>query len=180
MNNRNRRYKPYQKRKYYYLNYKIEAQELRVITASGEQVGVLSKDDAIRKAKEEGLDLVLIAPAAKPPVAKIIDFKKFLYLENKKDKEAKKGSKKSGTKDVNFSLFTAEADLQRFVNRSIEFLEKGNQVRINLKLKGREMTKKPMALKAVAEFIGKLGEVNVAKEPRIEGRIVRAVVSKKK
>lgn len=167
-------------KRFYQLNHRIEASELRVVTATGEQLGVISKSEALGQAKERDKDLVLIAPNAKPPVAKIIDFKKFLYLEDKKAKEAKKGAKKSLTKDIKLSLFTAEADLERFVRRGKQFLEKGNQLRINLTLRGREMTKSSMAIEAVKSFIEKLGDVNIAKEPRKEGRVIRAVVSKKK
>lgn len=131
-------------------------------------------------AVERELDLVLIAPQAKPPVAKIIDFKKFLYQESKKQKEAKKGIKKSTVKDVVLSLFVAQGDYQRFLKKAHEFLDEGHQIRINLTLKGRELGKKPMAFDLVNKFIRDLGDVNVSKPPRMEGRVVRAVVSKKK
>ena len=134
----------------------------------------------MRIALEQEVDLVLIAPNAKPPVAKLIDFKKFLYQEQKKQKEARKGIKKSIVKDIKISLFIAEGDAQRFEEKAKEFLSEGNQIRINLSLKGREMGKKDMALAKVKSFIAALGEVNVSKEPRIEGRVVRAVVSRKK
>lgn len=166
--------------KFYYTNYRIEAPELRVIDQEGKQVGLLSKEEALKQAQALELDLVLIAPNAQPPVAKIIDFKKFLYQEEKKAKEAKKGIKKSIVKDVNLSLFIADADLERMQHKAEEFLSEGNQVRINLKLSGRELGKKDMAYGLMNEFIKKLGEINVSKEPRLEGRVVRAVVARKK
>jgi translation initiation factor IF-3 len=153
---------------------------LRVINEKGEQVGVLSKTEAQRQADQAGIDLVLIAPNAKPPVAKIIDFKKFLYQEEKKEQEAKKGIKKSGSKDISLSLFIGVADLTRLENKGKEFLKDGYQVRINLLLRGREVVKKPMAFDLVNKYIANLGEVNVSKPPRLEGRIIRAVVAKKK
>lgn len=134
----------------------------------------------MRIALEQEVDLVLIAPNAKPPVAKLIDFKKFLYQEQKKQKEARKGIKKSIVKDIKISLFIAEGDVQRLEEKAKEFLSEGNQIRINLSLKGREMGKKDMALAKVKSFVAALGEVNISKEPRIEGRVVRAVVSRKK
>lgn len=170
----------YQPRKYYFTNFRIEAQTLRVIDEKGQQIGVLTKEQALRKAQEMSLDLVLIAPKAVPPVAKIIDFKKFLYQEEKKAKEAKKGIKKSTTKDISLSLFIAEGDLLRLENKAKEFLKDGHQVRINLTLRGREMGKKPMAFDLVTKFITQLGEINVSKPPRIEGRVIRSVVAKKK
>ena len=174
-------YRPrFQPRHFYFTNYRIEAQSLRVIDEKGEQIGVLSKDEALRKAQDAGLDLVLIAPKAQPPVAKIIDFKKFLYQEEKKAKEAKKGIKKSTTKDISLSLFIAEGDLTRLENKAKEFLAEGHQVRINLTLRGREMGKKPMAFDLVNKFINSLGEINISKPPKIEGRVIRSVVAKKK
>lgn len=117
---------------------------------------------------------------AKPPVAKIIDFKKFLYQEEKKLKEAKKGIKKSIVKDIKLSLFIGAADLERFETKAKEFLEEGSQVRLNLTLKGREMAKRDMGLELMSKFIGSLGEVNISKEPRLEGRVIRAVIARKK
>lgn len=170
----------HQSRKYYFTNFKIEAATLRVINEKGEQIGVLSKQEALKKAQEMQLDLVLIAPKAIPPVAKIIDFKKFLYQEEKKAKEAKKGIKKSTTKDISLSLFIAEGDLIRLENKAKNFLKEGHQVRINLTLKGREMGKKQMAFDLINKFIGSLGEINISKSPRIEGRVIRSVVAKRR
>lgn len=170
----------YQPRKYYFTNYRIEASNLRVINEKGEQIGVLSKEEALRKSQEMGLDLVLIAPKAQPPVAKIIDFKKFLYQEEKKAKEAKKGIKKSTTKDISLSLFIAEGDLLRLENKAKEFLSDGHQVRVNLTLRGREMGKKQMAFDLINKFTASLGEINISKPPKIEGRVIRSVVAKKK
>lgn len=151
-----------------------------MVDAEGKQVGVLSKDEALKQAQELEMDLILIAPQAQPPVAKIIDLKKFLYQEEKKAKEAKKGVKKSTTKDIKLSLFIAEADYERLAEKGREFLADGNQLRVNLSLKGREMGKKDMALQKVKMFIVSLGDVTVSKEPRVEGRVIRAVVSRKK
>lgn len=167
-------------KKYYTLNFRIEALEMRVIDAQGKQVGVLSRQEALDRAQADGLDIVLIAPHAKPPVAKLIDFKKFLYQESKKEKEAKKGMKKSTVKDVNISLFMGEADQNRMISKAKEFLLEGNQVRINMKLVGREMGRIPMAIDHMNKFILAMGDVNVSKEPKLEARVVRAVIAKKK
>lgn len=153
---------------------------LRVIDNQGKQLGVLSKQEALLKAQERDEDLVLIAQHADPPVAKIIDFKKFLYQEEKKSKEARKGIKKSIVKDLKLSLFIGPADLERVVKKGIEFLKAGSQVRLNLTLKGREMGKKQMAFHLITKYITQLGDVNISKEPRMEGRVIRAVVARKK
>lgn len=167
-------------RKFYFTNFRIEASELRVIDDQGKQLGVMTKQEALRISQEKGIDLVLIAAKAVPPVAKVIDFKKFLYQEEKKQKEAKKGIKKSVVKDVQISLFIAQGDFDRVVKKAKDFLGEGNQLRVNLALRGREMGKKQMAFDLITRFISQLGEVNISKEPRMEGRVIRAVVSRKK
>jgi len=167
-------------KKYYTINHNISVSPLRVVDHESKQIGLLSKEEAMKMAMEREADLVLIAPNAKPPVAKMIDFKKFLYQEGKKLKDSRKGIKKSTVKDIKISLFIAEGDLKRFEEKAKEFLSDGNQVRINLSLKGREMGKKDMAVRKAKEFIARLGDVNVSKEPKVEGRVIRAVVSRKK
>lgn len=177
MRNTNRKLTP---KKFYITNYNISVSPLRVIDSEGNQVGVLTKEEAFQKAKDQEEDLILIAPNAKPPVAKIIDFKKFLYQEEKKLKEAKKGIKRSIVKDIKLSLFIAQGDLDRIIEKGREFLDQGNQLRLNLTLKGREMGKRDMGMALAKRYIESLGEVNISKEPRQEGRVIRAVVSKKK
>ena len=173
-------YKPRPEKKFYFINHRIEAPTLRVIDKEGKQVGVLAKQEALRIAQEQETDLVLIAPSANPPVAKLIDFKKFLYQEEKKLKEARKGIKKSIVKDIKLSLFIAEGDLTRLMNKTKEFLDEGNQVRINLLFRGREIGKRQMGFDLINKFLNTLGEINVSKEPRLMGRIISTVVSRKK
>lgn len=173
-------YKRKSNKRFYQLNYRIKPEKLRVIDTQGKQIGVFRKREALKIAQDKGLDLILVAPKAEPPVAKIADFKKFLYQLDKKEKEAKKGAKKSVAKDIKLSLFIAEADLSRLVKKSLEFLNQGYQVRLNLPLKGREIVKKERGFKLMTDFINRLGEVTISKKPRLEGRIIRAVVSSKK
>lgn len=165
--------------RFYFINFNINAPTLRVLDEKDKQIGVMSKNEALNQAQSQQLDLVLIAPKANPPVAKIIDFKKFLYQEEKKAKEAKKGVKKSTTKDINLGLFIALADMERLQNKAKEFLKDGNQVRINLTLRGREIAKKEMAFELINKFIASLGDINLSKPPRLEGRVLRAVVANK-
>ncbi len=153
---------------------------MRVIDGEGKQVGLLSKQEALRIAQEREMDLVLIAPKAVPPVAKIVNFKKFLYQEEKKEHSARRGIKKSIVKDLKLSLFIGPADLERLERRGKEFIDEGNQLRLNLTLRGREMVKKDMAFALMRKVITALGDVNVSKEPKLEGRVIRAVVAKKK
>ena len=167
-------------KKRYITNERIRGDEFRLIDDKGEQVGVVSRDEAFAYAKAREIDLILIASQAKPLVVKAIDLHKHIYQEEKKNKDSKKGQKKSGTKDVQLSLFIGEGDLERFRKKSIEFLEDGYQVRIRLLLKGRELGKKPMAFDKVHAFIGSLGEVTVAVPPKMQGRVCTAVVVRKK
>ena len=167
-------------KKFYFINHRIEAPTLRVIDKEGKQIGILSKFDALKQAQTQELDLVLIAPKADPPVAKIINFKKFLYQEEKKQKEAKKGIKKSIVKDIKLSLFIAKADLNRLINKAKDFLDAGNQVRINLLFRGREIGKRALGFDLINKVIKDLGEVNISKEPRLMGRIISTVISRRK
>jgi len=177
-----RNFRPYKRKtkQYYQLNYRIPSGDVRVLDSQGKQIGVMPRDQAIQMARSQDFDLVLIAPKAFPPVAKITDFKKFLYEEEKKLKEAKKGAKKSVVKDLMLSLFIGPADFERVVKRGKEFLEDGNQLRLNLTLRGREIVKKQMAFELMNKYISLLGEMNVSKEPRLEGRVIRAVIASKK
>lgn len=167
-------------KRYYTINYQIQTPQLRVIDKEGKQIGILKKDEALKVAKEAEEDLILIAPNANPPVAKIMDFRKFLYQEGKKQKEAKKGIKKGIVKDIKLSLFIGPADLERMIKKAEDFLNEGNQVRINITMRGRELGKKDLGIELANKVIKSLGELNIAKEPRIEGRVIRAVVSRKK
>lgn len=164
----------------YLLNERIEASLIRLIDDRSKQIGVLSKEEALRLAREKGLDLVLISHHANPPVVKLIDFNKFLYQEKKKQQEAKKGSKKSVIKDIKLSLFIGRGDLERLIKKTRAFIEQGHQVRLGLLLKGREMGKKQMGLELVHQFIKSVGDVAVAIQPRLQGRVVIAVIGRKK
>lgn len=118
------------------INQRITARELRVIGSQGENFGVLSLEDALRKADEQGLDLIEISPTANPPVAKIADFGKWLYEENKKAKTAKK-THTTEIKTVQVKLATGDNDLALKAKKASEWLSEGNRVRIDLFLPGR-------------------------------------------
>jgi translation initiation factor IF-3 len=119
------------------INFQIQAKELRVITEDGQNLGILSKEDALDKAKELGLDLIEISPNAVPPIAKIIDYGKFEYDENKKLKQSKAKSKSVEVKSLQVKVGTGDHDLELKAKKTSEWLKEGNQVRINLFLQGR-------------------------------------------
>lgn len=164
----------------YIINDRISASSMRLIDDKGKQIGILSREEACQMAQEKQLDLVLITNHVEPPIVKLIEFNKFLYQENKKQQEAKKGSKKAGIKDIKLSLFIGRGDLERLVKKARAFLEEGHQVRIGLLLKGREMGKKPMGFDLMNQYITTVGEVTISHQPKIQGRVIIAVIGRKK
>ena len=108
----------------------------------GAQIGIVSKIEALQKAKELGLDVVEVASSAKPPVAKLIDYKKFKYQEARKERESKKTQKNVGVKEIRLRPFIGQHDFDTRLKRANEFLASGNQVKINVLYKGRELGRK--------------------------------------
>ncbi|MFH1244513.1 MAG: translation initiation factor IF-3 [bacterium] len=127
--------------KFYAVNQFIKAAEMRVVDDTGKQIGVMTKTEALRIAEEKGVDLVEIAPTAKPPVCKVIDFKKFKYLEAKKDREGKAASGKVEIKEIRFSPFIAMGDMNSRLERIKDILGDGDRVKIVVKFTGRQITK---------------------------------------
>ncbi|KKU46726.1 MAG: Translation initiation factor IF-3 [Microgenomates group bacterium GW2011_GWC2_46_7] len=127
--------------KFYAVNQFIKATEMRVVDDTGKQIGVMTKAEALRIAGEKGVDLVEIAPMAKPPVCKVIDFKKFKYLEAKKDREGKAASGKVEIKEIRFSPFIALGDMNSRLERIKDILSGGDRVKIVVKFTGRQITR---------------------------------------
>ena len=170
-----------EQRKFYRTNERIFASTLRVLDSSGSQIGILPKHEALTLAREQGLDLVEVAPAAKPPVAKLIDFKKFLYQEEKKKREEKKKAKNSETKEVRLGPFMSDNDLGVMVKRAREFIEDGDKVRLVVKFKGRQITKQQFGAGVIQKVVASLADVaKMEKEPRMEGRQLVAILSHEK
>ena len=127
--------------------------------------------EAQNKARELELDLVEIAPEAKPPVVKIIDFKKFKYLEDKKEKEARRHAKQTELKEVRFSPFIGQHDLETAINKTKKFLSEGDMVKISVVFTGRQMAHQEFGPKMLARVMSLLeGMANQEREPRFEGR----------
>lgn len=151
---------------------------LRLLDTDGKQIGILSKFEALAKAQEAGLDLVEIAPTAKPPVAKIIDFNKFLYQEEKKKKEEKKKAKASETKEIRLGPFMSDNDLQVMVRRGREFLEDGDKIKLVVKFRGRQITHPEFGHGVIRKFVLALDDISkVDREAHFEGRQIIAVLS---
>ena len=165
-------------RRYYRINERIYANSLRVLDSEGKQIGILTKIDALAKAKEQELDLVEIAPSAKPPVAKIIDFNKFLYQEEKKKREEKKKAKTTETKEVRLGPFMNDHDLQIMINRARDFLENSDKVRFVVKFKGRQITHPEFGEAVVGKVVKDLEDISkVERVPHFEGKQLIAIIS---
>lgn len=144
--------------KFYRINQNIRAPKLRVIDETGKQIGILTLTEALDIAKEKQVDLVEIAPTASPPVAKIIDFKKFRYLEEKKERKAKGGIRGGAIKGIRLTPFIAQADFDFRVRKAEEFLEKGNKVRVAIRFLGRQLGKKEFGYNLIKRFTEALSD----------------------
>lgn len=161
--------------KYYKLNHNIRAFELRVLDEDNKQVGVMTKEEALQLATQQGVDLVEIAPNATPVVAKLIDFKKYKYEEAKREKEARKKTKETTTKEVWLTPRMAEHDLNVKIARIKEFLEDGDRVKLTVKFTGREMAHTNLGFDVVKRVVASVAELGKPdREPRMEGRRLTA------
>lgn len=159
------------------INEEIKHKEVRVIAGDSEQLGVMNTHDALEKAYEMGLDLVLIAPTANPPVCKIMDYGKFRYERDKRDKEAKKKQQTVEVKEVQLSCRIDVHDFNTKANNAIRFLNAGNKVRVVLRYKGREMAHQEIGYDIMKKFTEVCAEAgHVDKQPTIEGRIMSMIV----
>ncbi len=144
----------------------------------GKQVGLLTRQEALKKAFDLGLDLVEIAPNAKPPVAKLIDFKKFKYLEAKREQQIKKKAKEVEVKEIHLRPFIGEHDFEFRRNQAEEFLKSGDRVKIVVKFQGREFAKKEFGFKVINRFIEELALVAKPESaPRFEGRVLALLLT---
>ncbi len=163
------------------MNDDICVPEVRCVVDGGEPLGIVSTDVAMDKANELGLDLVLISPDAKPPVAKIMDYGKFKYQEEKKKKEQRKNQVKIEIKEIKLSVKIADNDISYKVKHAREFLEHGKHVKFRVFLRGREMAHPEAAkdvLLKVWPMVEDLGTMD--KPPRLEGRYYNMLVLPKK
>ncbi len=155
------------------MNEMITVKEVRCTSDEGTNYGIISTADAMKLADELGLDLVLIAPDAKPPVAKIMDYGKFRYQQEKKKKEAKKNQKVIVIKEIKLSVKIAENDINYKVKHAREFIEEGNHVKFRVFLKGREMANPQSGIEVLNKIWPMLEDIAVMdKEPKLEGRYV--------
>lgn len=163
------------------INEQIRDKEVRLIGQDGEQLGVMSSREALKLAQEAELDLVKIAPTAKPPVCKIIDYGKYRYEMARKEKEAKKKQKTVEIKEIRMSPNIESNDLNTKMNAAKKFLSKGDKVKVTLRFRGREMAHMQTSKHILDDFAEQLAEVAVVeKAPKLEGRSISMVLAEKK
>lgn len=160
------------------INKAITAKEVRLIGAEGEQVGIVSIQDAMAAAQEAGLDLVEITAKANPPVCKVMDYGKYLYQQQKKAHEAKKKQKQVQVKEVKFRPGTEEGDYQVKLRNLVKFLGKGDRVKVTIWFRGREITHKELGLKVLERVREDITEYGTVEQmPKMEGRQMQMMVA---
>ena len=163
------------------INEQIRDKEVRVIGEDGEQLGIMSAKEAMKLAQEAELDLVKIAPTAKPPVCKIIDYGKYRYEQARKEKEAKKKQKTVDVKEVRLSPNIDKNDLNTKVNSAKKFIQKGDKVKVTLRFRGREMAHMATSKHILDDFADALKDVCVVeKAPKVEGRAMTMFLTEKR
>lgn len=163
------------------INEQIRDREVRVIGADGEQMGIMSSAEAMRIAEEAGLDLVKIAPTAKPPVCKIVDYGKYRYELARKEKEAKKKQRTIEVKEIRLSPNIDTNDLNTKINAARKFLSKGDRVKITLRFRGREMAHMANSKHILDDFAQALADISVMeKAPKVEGRAMTMFLTEKR
>ena len=163
------------------INEQIRDREVRVVGQNGEQLGIMSASEAMKMAREAELDLVKIAPTAKPPVCKIIDYGKYRYEQARREKEAKKKQKTIEIKEVRLSPNIDENDLNTKVNAARKFIQKGDKVKVTLRFRGREMAHVQSSKKILDVFAERMADIaTIDKAPKMEGRSMTMFLTEKR
>ncbi|MFE7063159.1 translation initiation factor IF-3 [Bacillus haimaensis] len=158
----------------------IRAREVRLIGQNGDQLGIKSKVEALEIAARANLDLVMVAPTAKPPVCRIMDYGKFRFEQQKKDKEARKNQKVINIKEVRLSPSIDEHDFNTKLRNAIKFLEKGDKVKASIRFKGRAITHKEIGQRVLDRFSAACAEVaTIESHPKMDGRSMFLVLAPK-
>lgn len=162
----------------YQINGDIRDREVRVISSTGDMLGVMSSSEALRLAEEENLDLVKISPAAVPPVCKIMNFGKFKFEQAKREKENRKNQKTVEIKEIYLSMTIDVGDMNIKAKKAMEFLTEGNKVKVSIRMRGRQMGRSSMGVDVMNRFFAMLGGKAVMdKAPLAEGRNIVMLLS---
>ncbi|MDH4121695.1 MAG: translation initiation factor IF-3 [Deltaproteobacteria bacterium] len=163
------------------VNNQIKSREVRVIAGENDQLGILTIEEALRKAAEEGLDLVEVAPQAVPPVCRIMDFGQYKYQLSKKQHEAKKNQKVIHLKEIKLRPKTEEHDFNFKLKHALEFLENGDKVKVTVMFRGRELSHKELGQRLLEKFLERSAEAAMVElAPKMEGRTMTMVLVPKK
>ncbi|MEA4922581.1 MAG: translation initiation factor IF-3 [Eubacteriaceae bacterium] len=162
------------------INNEIRDKELRVISSDGEQLGIMSRHDALAAAEEKNLDLVCVSPNAKPPVAKILDYGKYRYELQKKEKEARKKQKTTQIKEIRLSTFIEEHDINVKARTASKFLKDGDKVKVSLRFRGRERDYTAKGYEVMEKFADAVSDIaDIEKKPKFEGRSLTMFIAPK-
>jgi translation initiation factor IF-3 len=162
------------------LNHRIRVPEIRVIDEEGNQLGIMETREALRRALDQGLDLVEVAPTAQPPVCRILDYGKFKYDQSKKQKEAKKKAHTIDVKGIRMRYGTESHDLEYRVKDARRFLEEGNKVQVTLIFRGREMSHPEIGKAQLEKLTSAVSDIAVVERPpAMEGRRMTVLISPK-
>lgn len=162
------------------INEAIREKEVRVVDATGQQLGIMSSRQALELAQQKGLDLVNIAPHAKPPVCRIMDYGKYRYEQAKREKEARKNQKTVDIKEVRMSMNIDTHDFETKVNQAVKFLKGGDKVKVSVRFRGREMAHTELGRALLDRFKDACSEVGVIDKPaKMEGRSMAMFISAK-
>lgn len=162
------------------INEEITDSEVRLVSESGEQLGIMSSEEALRHAEEAGYDLVKIAPNAVPPVCRIMDYGKFRFEQTKKEKEAKKNQKVIEIKEIRMSPSIGDNDFNTKLKNGLKFLSDGDRVKVSVRFRGREMAHTDIGKVLLSNFAESCSEIaTVDKEPKLEGRNMSMFLSPK-
>jgi translation initiation factor IF-3 len=163
------------------INDRIRAREIRVIDENGEQLGILQPFEALKLARERGLDLVEVSANAVPPVCRIQDYGRFLYEKEKSERAAKKKQKVVTIKEVKFSVTVDEHDYQTKKNKAVSFLAGGDKVKASLRYRGRQMSHRDLGYKIINRLILDIGDACIVEfMPRMEGNTLHAILAPSK
>ena len=163
------------------INDRIRAREIRVIDENGEQLGILPPFEALRVARERGLDLVEVSPNAIPPVCRIQDYGRYLYEKEKSERAARKKQKVITIKEVKFSVTVDEHDYQTKKNQAVRFLVDGDKVKASLRFRGRQMAHRELGYNIINRLIQDIGDAGLVEfMPRMEGTILHAILAPSK
>ncbi|UOE93397.1 translation initiation factor IF-3 [Alkalihalobacillus sp. LMS39] len=162
------------------VNESIRAREVRLIGANGDQVGVKTKQEALEMAQNANLDLVMVAPTAKPPVCRIMDYGKFRYEQQKKDKEARKNQKITAVKEVRFSPTIEDHDFNTKLRNARKFLSKGDKVKAAIRFRGRAITHSEIGKVVLERLATECDDIAVVEsKPKMEGRSMFLILAPK-